>query len=102
MLKIRGGQDSSIKVFDVTTSTLLHEFTLESGTASLAFSPLGVPGYPLGAIAGGGWAGQLGIWDIETGEKRGDWEVDNAGAKAGPGIVSLYAVHRLEVYSGRY
>jgi hypothetical protein len=40
---------------------------LESGTASIAFSPLGLGKGKLGCIAAGGWSGQLIIWDVEVG-----------------------------------
>jgi hypothetical protein len=31
----------------------------------------------------------LGIWDVESGEKRGEWDVDAESDDAAPGIVSL-------------
>lgn len=86
----RGAQDTTVKIFDVTSGQLLHELKgLESGTASLSFSPLGVPGFPAGAIVGGGWMGQLRIWDVETGEQRAEWEVENPDKKTNLGVVSF-------------
>ncbi len=62
-----GGQDSSVKLFNVSTGECLHSLGgLEGGTGSIAFSPLGFGG-KLGSVAGGGWDGTLAIWDVEVG-----------------------------------
>lgn len=62
---------------------------MESGTGSLAFSPIALNGY----LAAGGWDGELLIWDLEvrsafkfacgiadgqSGEKVKEWEVEEA------------------------
>ncbi|WRT67599.1 uncharacterized protein IL334_004571 [Kwoniella shivajii] len=68
MLLAAGGQDSTVKVFDALSGECLHTLTgLESGTGSLAFSPLSFGG-KLGALAAGGWDGHLFVWDIESGK----------------------------------
>ena len=56
-----GGQDSTVKVFDAITGETLHTLSgLETGTGSIAFSPTGR------ALAGGGWNGQLVVWDVSV------------------------------------
>lgn len=64
---IRGGLDTTIKLFDALSGECLHVLEgLESGTGSLAFSPLldGMGGS--GLIAGGGWNSDLFVWDVEV------------------------------------
>ncbi len=56
-----GGQDSTVKVFDAISGETLHTLSgLETGTGSIAFSPSGR------ALAGGGWNGQLVVWDVSV------------------------------------
>ena len=57
-----GGQDSTVKVFDVDDGIVLHKLSgLEQGTGCIAFPP---PGLGASLIAAGGWNGQLYIWDL--------------------------------------
>ncbi len=57
----RGGQDSTVKLFDAISGQKLYTLAgLETGTGSIAFSPTGR------ALAAGGWNGQLVVWDVEV------------------------------------
>ncbi|KAK8858393.1 hypothetical protein IAR55_002620 [Kwoniella newhampshirensis] len=78
MILAAGGQDSTVKVFDAISGECLHVLSgLESGTGSLAFSPRGLGG-PFGALAAGGWDGHIVVWDVESGKKLLEHEIDEA------------------------
>ncbi len=67
MLTISGGQDSTVKLFDALSGECLHVLPgLESGTGSIAFSPIGLGPRSAGLIAGGGWNGKLIVWDVSV------------------------------------
>ncbi|KAK4685049.1 transducin (beta)-like 1, partial [Tremellales sp. Uapishka_1] len=78
MILAAGGQDSTIKIFEVISGQCLHALSgLEQGVGSLAFCPAGFGGeLGLGLIAGGGWNGKLVIWDVHSGTKLKEFEVD--------------------------
>ncbi|ORY27896.1 WD40-repeat-containing domain protein [Naematelia encephala] len=81
MIVAAGGQDSTVVLFDALSGERLHTLSgLEAGTGSIAFSPPEFGG-ALGAVAGGGWNGQLFIWDVENGKKLKEYEVDEEPAK---------------------
>ncbi|EIW66704.1 hypothetical protein TREMEDRAFT_45563 [Tremella mesenterica DSM 1558] len=68
-----GGQDSLVRVFDPLTSECIYTLPgLESGTGSIAFAPSGFGSF----LAGGGWDGELMIWDLETGKVIKEHEVE--------------------------
>lgn len=51
-----------MKLFDAFSGETLHTLSgLETGTGSLAFSPLGR------LIAAGGWNGKLLVWNVRVG-----------------------------------
>ncbi|WOO77786.1 F-box-like/WD repeat-containing protein TBL1XR1-B [Vanrija pseudolonga] len=76
MIVAAGGQDSTVKLFDAVSGECLQVLAgLESGTGSIAFSPLGF-GRPLGVVAGGGWNGKLVVWDVETGDVLKECEIE--------------------------
>ncbi|KAL1408418.1 hypothetical protein Q8F55_005230 [Vanrija albida] len=76
MIVAAGGQDSTVKLFDAVSGECLHVLAgLESGTGSIAFSPLGF-GRSLGVVAGGGWNGKLVVWDVETGDILKECEIE--------------------------
>lgn len=59
-----------MKLFDALSGECLHVLNgLESGTGSIAFSPLS-PSRSQGIIAGGGWNGKLVLWDVEVREDK--------------------------------
>ncbi|WVR06163.1 hypothetical protein IAU60_003193 [Kwoniella sp. DSM 27419] len=81
MLLAAGGQDSTVKVFDALSGECLHVLKgLETGTGSLAFSPLGFGG-KLGALAAGGWNGHLIVFDLDTGKPLLQHDVDEDQSK---------------------
>ncbi|RXK36630.1 hypothetical protein M231_06093 [Tremella mesenterica] len=68
-----GGQDSLVRVFDPLTSECIYTLPgLESGTGSIAFAPSGFGSF----LAGGGWDGELMIWDLATGKVIKEYEVE--------------------------
>ena len=59
-----GGQDSTVKLFDALSGECLHTLSgFDSGTGSIAFSPL-----VQNLIAVGGWNGLAGIYDLAVSE----------------------------------
>lgn len=61
-----GGQDCTIKIYDVHSKICLHVLKgFEPGTGALSFSPAGFRG-AYGAIAGGAWNARFRVWDVEV------------------------------------
>ncbi|WWC88859.1 uncharacterized protein L201_003774 [Kwoniella dendrophila CBS 6074] len=80
MLLAAGGQDSTVKVFNALSGECLHTLSgLESGTGSLAFSPISFGGK--GALAAGGWDGHLLVWDLESGKITMKHDIDEDAKK---------------------
>lgn len=86
-LTVSGAEDSTVKLFNVLTSETLHTLPgLKDGVRCLAFSRL------LGGklmLAAAGWNGQVYIYDVRTGEKKGEWAFEEESkVRDDPGIVS--------------